>query len=107
MLLYGQNLAMNHLIATKTINVIKLENLIDYPSANDESVFEKVHIHVFHGENLFSKFMFRDGRYNNMTAEKLDKTRVKNYALDIALQSKILSPLDQSKLLKIVISNKE
>lgn len=31
LLLYGQNLAMNHLIGLNQTNVVKIENYIDYP----------------------------------------------------------------------------
>ncbi len=31
LLLYGQNLALNHLIGLKQSNVVKIENYIDYP----------------------------------------------------------------------------
>ena len=55
LLLYGQNLGLNHLIGSNQLNVIKLDELIDYPSANTESIFKKIHIHVFHGDDLFSK----------------------------------------------------
>jgi hypothetical protein len=42
LLLYGQCLAMNHLIVSNYIKVSKLDTIIDYPSANEESVFKKV-----------------------------------------------------------------
>ena len=42
LLLYGQCMAMNHLIVSKYIKVTKLDTIIDFPSANDESVFKKV-----------------------------------------------------------------
>ena len=39
LLLNGQNLAMNHLIATKQMNIIKLEKLLDIPSYNSNNIF--------------------------------------------------------------------
>ena len=42
LLLYGQCIAMNHLIATKHISVNKLDLLVDYSSSDDGSVFQKV-----------------------------------------------------------------
>jgi hypothetical protein len=49
LLLYGQNIAMNHLIETKQLNIVKLPQLLDHPSANEVSIFDIIHIHVFHG----------------------------------------------------------
>lgn len=51
-LLYGQEVALNHLIYTKQIHMQKLKNQIDFPSGNIESVFSKIMIHVFHGDQL-------------------------------------------------------
>ena len=90
LLLYGQSLGMNHLIATKQLNVIPLPNLIDYPSGNVESIFNKLHIHVFHGDDMFSKFVFKMGRYDNMTVSDGNATLVKYYALKMALEGKKL-----------------
>jgi len=86
--LYGQSLGMNHLIATKQINVIPLPDLIDFPSGNSESIFKILHIHVFHGEDLFSKFVFKMGRYDNMTVSEEDAQKVKFYSLKMALEGK-------------------
>lgn len=58
LLLYGQHLALNHLIGANQLYVVKLESLIDYPSGNEESVFTKLHIHVFHGGNVFLIYSF-------------------------------------------------
>jgi len=88
LLLYGQSLGMNHLIATKQINVIPLPDLIDFPSGNSESIFKILHIHVFHGEDLFSKFVFKMGRYDNMTVSEEDAQKVKFYSLKMALEGK-------------------
>ena len=94
LLLYGQCIAMNHLIATKQITVKKLDNLIDYSSDNEGSIFSKVHIHVYHGDTIFSKFYFRDGRYDNMTLPRGDFNQIKYYCLNIALESKRKSSLE-------------
>ncbi len=52
MLLKFKDVALNHLIKTNQINLMKLNKLIDFPSGNTESVFKKLMIHVFHGDNL-------------------------------------------------------
>jgi hypothetical protein len=49
LLLYGQHLALNHLIGSNQLNVIRLQNLIDYPSGNTDNIMSMLHIHVFHG----------------------------------------------------------
>ena len=99
---------MNHLIASKQINIKKLENIIDYPSSNEESIFSKVHIHVYHNNDMFSKFMFKAGKYDNMTiSSNLNDTKlVKYYCLNIALDSKRRNRLELNQMLQKVISNK-
>jgi hypothetical protein len=90
LLLYGQHLALNHLIATNQINLVKLEDLLDFPSANKESIFKKLHIHVFHGDDIFSKFQFKASKYDNLTSQvnEYDVKQVKYYCLKMALESK-------------------
>ena len=90
LLLYGQSLALNHLIGSQQLSVNKLEDLIDFPSGNVESIFKKLHIHVFHGDDMFSKFVFKMGRYDNMTVSNENATFVKYYALKMALEAKKL-----------------
>ena len=87
LLLYGQSLAMNHLIETKQMNVVKLDKHVDYPSYYDEDVFKVLHIHVFHGNSMFSKFDFKEGKYNNLKYNKTSNV-VKYYALRIAMDAK-------------------
>lgn len=89
LLLYGQNLALNHLIAKKSSNVVKIESLLDYPSGNILSIFKVLHIHVFHGDDMFSKFMFKAGRYDNLELPSNENsTLIKYYALKMALEGK-------------------
>ena len=78
LLLYGQNLGMNHLIGAKQINVPKLFNYIDHPSSNPESVNDVIHIHVYHGADIFSKFAFTMGNYDNMSVPNVDTRQIKN-----------------------------
>lgn len=98
---------MNHLIATKQVNIIKLPNLIDYPSGNDKSVFESVHIHVFHGDSLFSKFAFKAGNYDDMNVQESDKIKTKYYALFNALEAKRSTAEMLNSIFKIVTLNKD
>ena len=91
LLLYGQSLGLNHLIATKQLNVVKLEGLIDFHSGYTESIFKIIHIHVFHGGDMFSKFVFKDGKYDNMTVSEEQSKIVKYYDLKMALEGKKLT----------------
>ena len=94
LLLYGQNVAMNHLIATNTIHIVKLDDLLDVPSfSNTSDVFNVLHIHVYHNQQLFSKFQFKSGGYDNMTSELASlpneaKNLVNYYSLRMALESR-------------------
>jgi hypothetical protein len=97
-LLYGQNLAMNHLISSGRANIIKLENLIDFPSANEELISSKVHIHVFHGDDMFSKFAFKAGAYNKFTLPISNTHLVKYYCLSMALESKRMTLVELKDL---------
>ena len=47
LLLYGQTVGLNHLMGLKQMNVVKLGDLMDYPTGNIESVFSKLHLHVY------------------------------------------------------------
>lgn len=98
LLLYGQNIGLNHLMGSKQLNVVKLENLIDYPSANTEDVNTKLHIHVFHGDDLFSKFAYKMGKYDQMEVNDSDTSKVKYYALKMALSAKRLKTEDLKQM---------
>jgi hypothetical protein len=106
LLLYGQNLGLNHLIATKQLNVIKLEEHLDYPSYYGENINKMLHIHVFHGDSLFSKFQFKAGKYDALDANKYDTNIAKYYALKMALEGKRIAPVELFKLLLYVTKQK-
>jgi hypothetical protein len=115
LLLYGQNLAMNHLIGSDQLNVVRLHNYIDYPSGNDQSVFEMLHIHVYHGEDMFSKFMFKIGRYDNVSLSDFDPKNksanykyhtVRQFCMRMALESKRMPSEALYQLLQSDTSNK-
>jgi hypothetical protein len=94
---------MNHLIGSGQLNVVALKNYIDYPSGNEKSIFDMLHIHVYHGDEMFSKFVFKVGRYDNISVadyDPLNKTskykyhQVKWFCLKMALDSKRM-PADE------------
>lgn len=91
LLLYGQNLALNHLIAlNESFQVISLSEMMDYPSGNDHTINDKLHVHVYHGEDMFSKFAFKNGFYDKLSepSDELLLTQIKYYCLKMALNAK-------------------
>ena len=89
LLLYGQSIALNHLISTRQLNLIKLENQLDFPSADPSSIHKVINIHVFHGSSMFSKFDFKAGKYDSMNVT--DSDEVKDFCLKMALEGKRMS----------------
>ena len=100
-------MAMNHLIETKQIKVNALVNLIDFPSTIQESVFSKVHIHVYHEEEMFSKFMFRANRYDNYSISINNTHLIPFYCLNIALESKRKHPHEIYNIFKELVIKKK
>jgi hypothetical protein len=89
LLLYGQSIALNHFISTRQVNVVKLENQLDFPSGNANSIHKVINIHVFHGSSMFSKFAFKAGKYDSMNAT--DSDEIKYFCLKMALDGKRMS----------------
>jgi len=46
---------------------------------------------VYHGGDIFSKFLFKQGKYDNMTVSEENSTIVRYYSLKMALESKRLN----------------
>ena len=107
LLLYGQNLGMNHLIGAKQLNVPKLFNYIDYSTSNSQSVNSVIHLHCYHEEESFSKNVFKMGNYDNMSIPLENSDQIGNYCLRLALESKRFNSNDLLKLLKIEINKKK
>ncbi|GAB6098304.1 hypothetical protein JCM16358_01830 [Halanaerocella petrolearia] len=61
---------------------------MNYPSTSSDPIAYHSHIHCWHTNDIFSKFEFETGSYNDISTENLDIDRVKNYCLYMALQSK-------------------
>jgi hypothetical protein len=97
--MYGSHMALNHLFGANLVNLIVLPELIDYPSGNTKFITDMIHIHVFHGNDLFSKFAFKMGQYNETHLNDSSIHLVKFYALKMALDSKKLSCLQLHELL--------
>ena len=89
------------MIATNQTNVIALYDMLDYPSSGLSGLLDgKIHIHAFHVDDLFSKFAYKDGDYNNMTISNLNFNQVKFYCLKMALESKRTKCDDLYKMLR-------
>ena len=101
LLLYGQNLALNHLIATDQLSVIKLFDHLDYPAYYSNNIESMLHIHVFHGVDMFSKFQFKAGKYDTMDPYKEDTSIAKFYSLKMALEAKRFNATKLNNLFKL------
>ncbi len=90
MLLYGQHLGLNHLLTlNSSFNLIKLENMIDYPTDYSGLLDGKLHLHSFHFRGTFSKLDFIDGKYDNITEFKSENfDHINFYCLKMALEAK-------------------
>lgn len=104
--MYGQYLALNHLIATNQLNVVKLEKFIDFPSDKNDTINDKIHIHVYHNDGLFSKFEFKEGLYSNMTIPQVNFNQIKFYCLKMALESQRFSHQKLFKMFQIEFNKK-
>ncbi|MCM3735098.1 hypothetical protein M3215_04525 [Bacillus cytotoxicus] len=82
--MYGCEIAANHFVDQITIDPKRL----DFGSASPESIDDHPHIHCWHTNNMFSKFQFTAGKYDDLSTDHLDINRIKDYCLFIALKSK-------------------
>jgi hypothetical protein len=98
LLLYGAHIAINHLWAEKQIGLVKLTAFFDHGTTSLESIDRIPHMHVFHGDDMFSKFQFEAGQYNNMVVTAEDRNKAKFYALYMALEGKRLKPAELKAL---------
>lgn len=66
--MYGQHLALNHLVATHQINVVVGHNLLDQSTTDNTVPYVqqgiRLNLHCWHTNNRFSKFAFKLGQYN-------------------------------------------
>lgn len=82
--MYACEIAVNHCVDHLTIDHQKL----DFGSAGQETVKDHPHIHCWHTDVMFSKFMFEAGKYDHLSTDQLDLNKVCDYCLYIALKSK-------------------
>ena len=76
LLLYGQHLALNHLVGTNQIRMIIGSDLLDQSSTDATTAYvqqgTRLNFHCWHTNERFSKFAFKLGHYKQ---SELDKYR--------------------------------
>jgi len=82
--MYSNEIAVNGLVEHVRIAPTKL----DYYSTSENSVHNHPHIHCWHTDNMFSKFWFWAGRYDDMPTDNLDLDKIRDYCLYMALKSR-------------------
>ncbi|CAF4603953.1 unnamed protein product [Rotaria sp. Silwood1] len=93
LLLYGQHLALNHLVGINQIRILIGHNLLDQSTTDNTVQYitqgTRLNLHCWHTDLPFSKFVFKMGKYNQTDLEKYknDKT-AQAYAMRMALESK-------------------
>lgn len=107
-LLYGQSVMLNHLIATNQTSVVKLDQHIDFQSRHHKSVHQVVHIHAFQFPGVFSKIDFKAGKYDKteINDRLLKSDDVVDYTLQVALAAKRANNSALVLLYQNVTSNK-
>ncbi|RHY81714.1 hypothetical protein DYB31_002133 [Aphanomyces astaci] len=83
--LYAGHVAINH--CTFESLAEKDDNMLDFPTASNEPVASHAHLHTWQNRGRFSKFAFEDGEYAAEDIDKLDVTKVSDYAMYMALDS--------------------
>ncbi|MGL4738998.1 MAG: DUF7164 domain-containing protein [Cellulosilyticaceae bacterium] len=83
--MYATEIAVNHLVDDLVIAPDKL----DFRSDSHEPVANHPHIHCWHTNDIFSKFAFEKGTYNNINLQTLNPNIVCDYCLATALKSHV------------------
>jgi hypothetical protein len=68
-------MAINHLIVTENLQIGLAYQLLDQgvtsKDQTDIEINHRLHLHCWHGEEPFSKFRFKEGRYNHIQLYRL------------------------------------
>ncbi|MBI1292901.1 hypothetical protein GC173_16935 [bacterium] len=83
--LYATEIAVNHLDSGFSVPG---EHLLDYYSESADPVDDHPHIHCWHTDQLFSKFVFCDGGYRDVDEASLDLGVIREYCLAMALRAR-------------------
>ena len=89
LLLYAGQVAINS--CGQSIGFERRPDMLDFPTTSNESVFEHAHLHTWQNDELFSKFVFKEGGYDNYHPDYDDRRLLSSchtYALSLALKSK-------------------
>lgn len=74
-MLYGGHLAINHLVDSEDFTVRLADQLLDQGvTSKDKTDINKnlrLHLHCWHGDDPFSKFGFKAGKYNEIQPSTL------------------------------------
>ncbi|CAF1147356.1 unnamed protein product [Adineta ricciae] len=94
--MYGTHLAVNHLFVSDKFDIKKADQLLDQSTTNkdpfDLQKNNRLHLHCWHTEQPFSKFAFKDGRYNKIHPRTLyNDTSAQAYAMRMALESRLMT----------------
>lgn len=85
--LYACDLAVNHLIS----DYLLLPQELDYPSTSTQSIDAHAHIHCWHTDQLFSKFVFEKNGYRQIKLSTTAPCTINTYCLYMArLGKKVL-----------------
>jgi len=82
--MYGGEIAVNHLID----NLIQAPDKMDCRSDSNMVIKEQIHLHSYHTFEIFSKFKFESGEYDNIDISKLNTNIISDYCLYMALNGK-------------------
>ena len=84
--MYSGQIAINH--CAQEIGFEKRDDMLDFPSTSNESVWDHAHLHCWQNNRMFSKSEFVRHRYDSISLSSLNTTMIKEYALFNALQSR-------------------
>ncbi|EDQ92767.1 uncharacterized protein MONBRDRAFT_4769 [Monosiga brevicollis MX1] len=85
LLLYSQEMAVNHLYGIKQKLSFHQWTSMDVPTIEPHPVCRAYMLHVYHGAERFSKFRLSDGTYRDLDVTDYDLTIIRDYATWLAL----------------------
>ena len=114
LLLYGEHIAVNHLVATNQLKAMLGYDLIDQSTTDDTVEYmqkhKRLHMRARHANETFSKFAFKTGGYNQTDLEKYrNDTTARAYVrtdLFVELQLKYMFLLICLKSMRMALESK-
>eukprot|EP00051_Salpingoeca_urceolata_P019013 m.272287 g.272287 ORF g.272287 m.272287 type:complete len:848 (+) comp19330_c0_seq1:56-2599(+) len=83
-LLYAQELAVNHVVG-KALSPSRV-HILDHGATSTKPTCSTYHIHVYHSPDRFNKWSMGQGEYDDFDLDTLDLRVVRDYATYIALR---------------------